>query len=172
GGDCVQIALVDPVRDPEDRPDRNTGLRGIDNFENYMRLLGPPPSQPANADVRRGEQLFQSARCHVCHTPSLPTGPSPVQALSLKRFFPYSDFLLHDIGTGDGIVQGNAGPEEIRTPPLWGAYFRAPFLHDGRAATLREAIERHRAEAENSRRLFEAFSEAEKAALLSFLESL
>jgi CxxC motif-containing protein (DUF1111 family) len=110
--------------------------------------------------------------CVSCHTPSLVTGTSSVQALSFKRFFPYGDFLLHDIGTGDGIGQGDAKPEEIRTPPLWGVRLRAPFLHDGRASTLREAIEMHAGEALGSRTRFYKLSESGKPVLLVFLGSL
>lgn len=172
GGDCRQVNQVDAVRDPEDRPSRNTGLRGIDNFENFMRLLGPPPRGEVNAEVLRGEQVFEAVRCHICHLPSLESGPSPVKALSFKKFFPYGDFLLHDIGTGDGIGQGDARPEEIRTPPLWGVHFRAPFLHDGRASTLVEAIEMHRGEADASRVLYQELPRAAKDALSAFLKSL
>ncbi|MBI4456032.1 MAG: hypothetical protein HY644_09060 [Acidobacteria bacterium] len=172
GGDCDAIRLVDAVRDPEDRLDRNTGLRGIDNFENFMRLLGPPPRAAINAEIVRGEQLFQYVGCHSCHVPSFKSGPSPVKALSFKQFFPYGDFLLHDIGTGDGIRQGEGGPEEIRTPPLWGVRFRAPFLHNGSAPTIKRAIEMHRAEAESSRERYERLSQMDKDALFAFLNSL
>ena len=97
---------------------------------------------------------------------------SPFAALAYKRFSPYGDFLLHDIGTGDGIQQGDARPEEIRTPPLWGVKFRAPFLHDGRAATLLDAILMHGGEAEDSRLDFESLSPEEQDQLIAFLESL
>jgi CxxC motif-containing protein (DUF1111 family) len=156
----------------QDAPDPSTGLRGIDNFENFMKLLGPPPRGTITDEARHGEQLFQQLGCASCHVPSLKTGPSPVRALSFKRFFPYSDFLLHDVGTGDGIAQGDAKPEEIRTPPLWGVRLRAPFLHDGRASTLREAIELHAGEALRSRNEFEKLSSADKKAVLAFLGSL
>ena len=95
-----------------------------------------------------------------------------MHALSFKRFFPYCDFLLHDIGTGDGIAQGDAKPEEIRTPPLWGVRLRAPFLHDGRASTLREAIEVHGGEALKSRTLFEQLQPLDQNSLVAFLGSL
>jgi CxxC motif-containing protein (DUF1111 family) len=137
-----------------------------------MKFLGPPPRDTLTKEIQQGERLFQAVGCASCHTPSLKTGASPVKALSFKRFFPYGDFLLHDIGTGDGIVQGEAKAEEIRTPPLWGVRFRAPFLHDGRASTLREAIETHRGEALQSRALYGKLSEPDKKALLAFLGSL
>ena len=84
----------------------------------------------------------------------------------------FSDLLLHDVGTGDGIAQEAAFPNEIRTPALWGLRLRRPLLHNGSAATPEQAIEAHRAEAELSRIKFEELSEQERAALLSFLDSL
>jgi CxxC motif-containing protein (DUF1111 family) len=172
GGDCKKIQFFNPVPGLQDVRSLTTGLRGIDDFENFMKLLGPPPRGAIGAEVQQGERLFHASGCHSCHTPSLKTGSSPVKALSFKRFFPYSDFLLHDIGTGDGIAQGDAKPEEIRTPPLWGVRLRAPFLHDGRASTLREAIEMHGGEALNSRTLYEQRSPSDQAALVAFLRSL
>lgn len=172
GVDCELLAFIDPVPDPEDAPERSTGLRGIDNFANFLLLLGPPPRGSIDATVRRGEALFSSLGCDSCHVSSLVTGSHPIRALSGKTFFPYSDFLLHDIGTGDGIQQGDASPDEIRTPPLWGVRFRAPFLHDGRASTLLEAIGMHAGEAEQVRKNFEALEETDKEALIEFLLSL
>ena len=172
GGDCTKITFFNPVPGLQDALNPNTGLRGIDNFENFMRLLGPPPRGPVTEQALEGERLFQAIGCTACHTPAFVTGESPVKALSSKRFFPYSDFLLHDVGTGDGIGQGDARPEEIRTSPLWGVRLRAPFLHDGRASTLRQAIELHSGESARSRGEFETLSEAERAALLAFLLTL
>jgi CxxC motif-containing protein (DUF1111 family) len=172
GGTCQKVQYFNPVPGLQDARSLTTGLRGIDDFENFMKLLGPPPRGAISAEVQQGERLFHASGCHFCHMPSLKTGSSPVKALSFKRFFPYSDFLLHDIGTGDGIAQGDAKPEEIRTPPLWGARLRAPFLHDGRASTLREAIEMHGGEALKSRTLYEQLSLPDQAALVAFLGSL
>jgi CxxC motif-containing protein (DUF1111 family) len=123
-------------------------------------------------EARQGEQVFQALGCTSCHIASLRTGASSVKAISFKRFFPYSDLLLHDIETGDGIGQGDAKPEEIRTPPLWGLRLRAPFLHDGRASTFKEAIELHAGEAVKSRTAYEGLSPDEKKAVLTFLGSL
>jgi CxxC motif-containing protein (DUF1111 family) len=172
GGDCARIAFFNPVPGLQDARNLNTGLRGIDDFENFMKLLGPPPRGPITEAALEGERLFQAVGCTTCHTPAFVTGESPVRALSSKRFFPYSDFLLHDVGTGDGIGQGDARPEEIRTPPLWGVRLRAPFLHDGRASTLRQAIELHSGESTQIRSNFEKIPEAEQSALLAFLRSL
>jgi CxxC motif-containing protein (DUF1111 family) len=171
-GDCEPLELIDAVADPEDGPDPSTGLRGIDNFANFMRLLGPPPRGAENDRTRSGEELFEEVQCSACHVPTLQTGSSPFEALSNRTFSPFGDFLLHDVGTGDGIQDGDAGPTEIRTAPLWGVAARAPYLHDGSAATIEAAILRHRVEAEDSRTLFEALTTEEREALLAFLRSL
>jgi CxxC motif-containing protein (DUF1111 family) len=84
----------------------------------------------------------------------------------------FSDLLLHDLGTGDGIVQGDALATEIRTPALWGLRFRRPLLHDGSAATPNEAIRRHANEGAMARTGFELLGDADRAALLAFLGSL
>ena len=136
------------------------------------KFPGPPPRGPITEEALEGARLFQAVGCTACHSPALVTGESPVKALSSKRFFPYSDFLLHDVGTGDGIGQGDARPEEIRTPPLWGVRLRAPFLHDGRASTLRQALELHSGESARSRGEFDKLSAAEQSALLAFLLTL
>ncbi len=172
GVDCELLELIDPAPDPEDVVDITTGLRGVDNFANFLRLLGPPTRGEISPEVLLGEQIFRSLRCHSCHVESLETGLASSPALSFKRFFPYADFLLHEVGTGDGIGQADAQPNEIRTVPLWGVRFRGPFLHDGRASNLEEAILMHGVEAERSRVAFEALSDEQTRALLAFLKSL
>ncbi len=172
GVDCELLELIDPAPDPEDGPELATGLRGVDNFANFLRLLGPPTRGEIDEEVLRGEQIFNSVGCQSCHVEALETGSSPFKALSFKRFYPYGDFLLHDVGTGDGIGQAGAKPNEIRTVPLWGVRFRGPFLHDGRASNLTEAILLHKMEAETSRQAFEALSEEQTRVLLQFLKSL
>jgi len=84
----------------------------------------------------------------------------------------YSDLLLHDVGTGDGIPQATAAPEEMRTPALWGVRFRRPLLHDGSAATVEDAIRRHRGEAESARAGYERLSESQRIALQRFVMTL
>ena len=88
GGDCEKIAFFNPVPGMQDALDPNVGLRGIDNFENFMKLLGPPPRGPVTDQALEGERLFQAVGCAACHTPMFVTGESPVKALSSKRFFP------------------------------------------------------------------------------------
>ena len=109
--------------------------------------------------------------CAACHIPALETGPSSNPLFHRKRVALFSDLLLHDVGTGDGIKQGAAEANEIRTPALWGLRLRRPLLHDG-TATVEEAIGRHAREAELARSGFERLSEIDRAALLAFLRSL
>jgi CxxC motif-containing protein (DUF1111 family) len=166
-----QMRLCDPFPDPEDFRDPRTRRRGIDNFASFMRFLAPAGRGDINDHVRAGEQIFAAIGCTACHVPTLETGPSANPLFNRKTAALFSDLLLHDVGTGDGIKQGAAEPNEIRTPALWGLRFRRPLLHDG-TATLEEAILKHAREAELARRGFERLSEADRAALLAFLGSL
>src|SRR4030095_4334546 len=112
----------------------------------YLRTLKAPIQRLQNdADVIAGKQIFLNISCGKCHTPELQTGPSSITALANKKFFPYTDLLLHDMGPGlnDGYTEGSAKTPEWRTPPLWGLglsknsqggqYF---LLHDGRARSI------------------------------------
>jgi CxxC motif-containing protein (DUF1111 family) len=104
---------------------------------------------------------------------TLTTGTSPIAALNQKTFHPYSDFLLHHMGTlGDGIEQGKAAGDEMRTAPLWGLRFRTSFLHDGRANTHSQAIEAHDGAAKEAAQAFGRLTAADRQALLDFLGSL
>ncbi len=171
-GDPARLAECDRVADPEDTPDPMTGRRAIDKFVNFMQLLGPPPRGPITEAARRGEQIFTSIGCARCHTPSFQTGNHPIAALSRKVVPLYSDLLLHDVGTGDGIPQADAQANELRTPPLWGLRMSRPFLHDGSAPTIEEAIRRHAGEARQVTERFLRLTPAERNDLLAFLESL
>jgi CxxC motif-containing protein (DUF1111 family) len=166
-----QMRLCDPFPDPEDIRDPRSRRRGIDNFASFMRFLAPVERGDINDQVRAGEQIFAAIGCTTCHIPTLETGPSSNPLFNRKRVALFSDLLLHDVGTGDGIKQGAAETNEIRTPALWGLRFRRPLLHDG-TATLEEAIGRHAREAELARSGFERLSEIDRAALLAFLGSL
>ncbi len=172
GVNCDLLEFIDPVSDPEDAPEPLTGLRGIDNFDNFMKFLGPPPRGEMTSEVLQGEELFERIGCQACHVAVLETGQATSPALSFKTFAPYGDFLVHDIGTGDGIAQAGAAPNEVRTAPLWGLRFRGPFLHDGRASDLRRAIDLHRGEADSSRSRYKGLSEEERRLLIAFLRSL
>ncbi|HSC28934.1 MAG TPA: di-heme oxidoredictase family protein [Vicinamibacterales bacterium] len=167
-----RMRLCDPIPDPEDVADPRTRRRGIDNFAAFMRLLAPVARGPLDEGTRAGEQIFAAIGCPACHVPALATGRS-ANPLFDRRVVPlFSDLLLHDVGTGDGIAQGAAGPGEIRTPALWGLRVRRPLLHDGSAPTIENAIERHGREAALARRGFERLSPEERLLLLAFLRSL
>jgi CxxC motif-containing protein (DUF1111 family) len=166
------MRLCDPIPDPEDIRDPRTRRRGVDNFESFMKLLAPVAREAGDADAVLGETLFTSIGCANCHTPVLMTGPNVNPLFDRKPVALFSDLLLHDVGTGDGIVQGAAEAGEIRTPSLWGLRMRRPFLHDGSASTIEDAIRRHGGEAALARRGVEQMSPREFQALLAFLRSL
>ena len=100
------------------------------------------------------------------------TGSNPNPLFDRKSVQLFSDLLLHDIGSGDGIRQAAGGPEEIRTPALWGLRFRRPLLHDGSAATIADALLRHEGEAQPTIQRLRNVSSQAKTDLLAFLESL
>ena len=164
--------LCDPIPDPEDIIEPATGRRGIDNFEAFMQLLAPIGRGPIDSQVRAGERLFAGIGCVACHVPSLETGPSTNPLFDRRPVPLYADLLLHDVGTGDGIRQASAASNEVRTPALWGLRFRRPLLHDGRAATVSDAIRAHGAEADLARQGFDELTPEERTALLAFLGSL
>ena len=164
-GECGGSATV------EDKVDPLTRRRGIDNFANFMSLLAPPPRE-ASQPNRRGEDLFASTGCASCHIPALMSGPSPIVALDRKPVEAFSDFLLHDIGTGDGIDQGAANGNEFRTAPLWGLHHRRMLLHDGRALTPADAIDAHGGRASAARDHFRRMGPPDRQALLDYLGTL
>jgi CxxC motif-containing protein (DUF1111 family) len=142
-------------------------------FSDFMRFLAPPPRGDEDAQTRAGSVIFSAIGCANCHVPLLRTGRSNVAALDRVTFRPFSDFLLHDMGSlGDGIVQGDAGPREMRTAPLWGVSRQSTFLHDGRATTLEEAIFAHVGQGQESRNRFIRLTPARRRQLLAFLRSL
>jgi CxxC motif-containing protein (DUF1111 family) len=159
--------ICDEVDDPEDN---GSSIRA---FVDFMSLLAPPPVAQLSGEALLGRRAFRRLRCDGCHSTRLRTGPSPVRALNHRRVRAFSDFLLHDMGSlGDGIGQGDATGSEFRTAPLWGVAQSGPYLHDGRAATLRDAIAAHDGEARRSRDAFLALSATDQAALLAYLSSL
>ncbi|MEP7305764.1 MAG: di-heme oxidoredictase family protein [Acidobacteriota bacterium] len=164
-------------------PEATTTLESvspIEKFAFFMRLLAPPtPSRdtPGGApSIANGKSLFSAVGCTLCHAPSFTTGNSAITALRYKPVNLYSDLLLHDMGgLADGISQGQAGPSEFRTAPLWGLGQRIFFLHDGRTSDLVAAIRAHqstRSEANAVIDGFQALSEDQKQDLLNFLRSL
>jgi CxxC motif-containing protein (DUF1111 family) len=168
--------VVQPDGPNADRiPDPELDAATVLDAAMYVRLLKPPPPGPKTARVRLGEGIFQRIGCAGCHTPTLPTGPHRMAALANQSVLLYSDLLIHDMGPelADGIPEGQATGSEWRTTPLWGvALAGPPFLHDGRANTLEEAILAHGGEARGTRERFQALSPAERQALLAFVDSL
>ena len=166
-GNCALLTTCDLVHDPEDDGS------GVDGFTDFMTLLGPPPRGPITRQVLAGELVFLKAGCIGCHLPVLETGRSSIAALDRVKFFPFSDFLLHDMGSlGDGIAQGRANGREMRTAPLWGLRVRTTFLHDGRATSVTAAILAHDGQGERAKQRFNALTPNEVNNLLAFLNSL
>jgi CxxC motif-containing protein (DUF1111 family) len=173
-GDCGLLAC-DPV------PGVDDDLEDVDLFADFMSLLAPPPQIDDGARRRSsrrrwsssGGRLFEQIGCASCHVPSLTTGESDAAALRFRTFQPYSDFLLHDMGSlGDGIAQGQATGTEMRTAPLWGLRLFTIFLHDGRATTVEDAILAHDGQGRAARDRFAALRTDEKEKLLAFLRTL
>jgi CxxC motif-containing protein (DUF1111 family) len=168
-GNCAALAF-DPL--PSNVPN-DVDNSSLVKFANFMRLLAPPPRGAITPSVRAGGQVFVRIGCASCHVPVLATGPSPIAALNHVTFAPFSDFLLHDMGSlGDGIAQGGAGTREMRTAPLWGVSAQPSLLHDGRAATLDDAIRAHDGQARPARDLFNRLNTSDHQALIAFLRSL
>jgi CxxC motif-containing protein (DUF1111 family) len=161
--------------------DALTGTTAIQKFANFQRFLAPPTpstdSPGGSMSIQRGKATFSTIGCALCHTPTLYTGNSAVAALNKKAANLYSDILVHDMGDGlaDGIMQGQAGPREFRTAPLWGVGKRIFFLHDGRTSDLVKAIQEHSSsgsEANGVVRNFSYLPDSQKQDLLNFLRSL
>lgn len=138
----------------------------------------------ATPDAQAGQTLFSQIGCAICHVTSITTAPSGTvinggaftvpDALGNKIIHPYSDFLLHNIGTGDGIVQ-NGPPdtnEKVRTTPLWGLRTHSKLMHDGMSATREQAIARHKGEASGVIQSFQALTPTQKAQIVTFLDAL
>lgn len=148
----------------------------------YLQTLKAPVQRNQNdVVVNQGANIFNQINCTGCHKPILQTGYSPINALSNKTFAPYTDLLLHDMGSGlnDNYTEGNAKASEWKTPALWGIglsenaqggnYF---LMHDGRARSIEEAILMHGGEASNSKTNYQNLAQSDKNALLKFIKSL
>lgn len=175
------VSKFDFVKDPEDDGE------DAQAFANFMRATMAPPRGTMSAQAVAGEQVFARTGCATCHVTSITTAPAGTAinggalivrpALGNKIIHPYSDFLLHDVGTGDGIpIQPTpeyaATANKIRTAPLWGLRTRNRLMHDGLTFTREEAILRHGGQAAGVRRDYQALSAAAKAALIAFLNTL
>jgi CxxC motif-containing protein (DUF1111 family) len=169
----------------------------INVFAEFMRATKAPPRDPDIIaqflnDVNAGASLFETMvfngtpyySCSVCHVPSIVTAPNCTvinggtftltAPLANKVIRPFSDFLLHDVGTGDGIVQngGQITRTKVRTPPLWGVRTRNQLMHDGTEETFNEAILRHSGEAAPVIGRYQQLTATQKRQLITFLESL
>jgi CxxC motif-containing protein (DUF1111 family) len=199
-------SLCNTAREPNDQPGSD-GLSDIDRFARFIRASKAPARDAqlaATRNAKEGAELFAKVGCEQCHVETLATASAGTQlnggtltvsaALGDKQFHPYADFLLHDVGTGDGIVQSmtehygkkmysitwkdlsipafESTANKIRTAPLWGVRLHSRLMHDGAAVTLLDAIRRHKGEAEPVTEKFEKLKSSEKEALLEFLRSL
>ena len=166
----------------------------MENVDLYMQSLGVPARRNVNdPQVIKGEQNFYKAKCHLCHVTTLHTktrgsvllNNAHLPWLGGQTIHPYSDYLLHDMGSeimgvglNDNYVSGLARGNEWRTTPLWGIGLQEKvnghtyFLHDGRARNLTEAIMWHGGEGEASKNLFKNMSKEDRDALIAFLNSL
>ena len=165
-----------PGTDPQAEPELSPSDLLLAN--DFVRFLAPPPpKQPESRHearaMRQGHGLFHKIGCATCHTPSMRTGPNPIEALDRKVVHLYSDLLLHDMGPDlADICLGDARPSEFRTAPLMGLRFLSRFLHDGRATTADAAVQLHGGQATHARAAFERLSPEDREALLTFLGSL
>ena len=193
------VTAFDPVADPEDTGGPMNFGEDVEAFTRFMRSTKAPPRDRAlvpNDEDDPGSALFDSLNCSVCHTRAIVTTLNPATtfnggtftvgtALANKIYRPFGDFLLHDIGTGDGIVETNGEMTRnmMRTAPLWGLRTRDRLMHDGGSSspptnngaqsfTMNEAILRHAGQATPSRTAFQALTPIEKAQLFKFLKSL
>jgi hypothetical protein len=154
-------------------------------FQLLMRFMDAPQPVPnPSASAIRGQTVFNTIGCSLCHTPQMQTAPSMNSAVLENRPVNlFSDLLLHHMGPGlaDNIIQGAAGPDEFRTTPLWGVGQRLFFLHDGRTSDLLQAINQHfsvatatypASEANAVVTQFQSLAITDQQAILDFLRSL
>jgi len=179
--DGQSVDRFDTVPDPEDQGE------DLAAFVRFMRSSKAPPRDAQQVDrraVRQGEQVFRQIGCATCHVPDLVTAPAGTvvaggaytvpDALGHRIFHPYGDFLLHDVGTGDGVVQfgGARTRNMLRTAPLWGLRTRSHLMHDGLSLTPHDAILHHDGQARASVRAYRGLSREQRRELLAFLGSL
>jgi CxxC motif-containing protein (DUF1111 family) len=199
------IKLCNTAAEPNDKPGPD-GLADLDHFARFIRSSKAPPQDMTLSKTpvaMRGGGLFDKIGCAVCHVRTLATAPTGTKinggaftiptALGNKTFHPFGDFLLHDVGTGDGIViptlehygraarqmPNECSPENflktrnrVRTAPLWGVRLRTRLMHDGASVTLRDAILRHAGEGDQATRGFRKLAAKDQEAILEFLRSL
>jgi CxxC motif-containing protein (DUF1111 family) len=181
-GTVVQGGPFDGKGDPAATGEDDAG--DINEFTFFMRSMKAPPRGPITAQVTAGQSTFTSIGCAVCHVATITTAPAGTSinggalivdpAVGDKNIHPFSDFLLHDVGTGDGIVQngGQGTRNQVRTAPLWGIGARTRFMHDGASLTVAAAIQRHANQAATAKNNFNALSAANQSDVLAFIFSL
>lgn len=171
-GNAQLLSEYDTVADPEDTLDAQ-GRGDIDRLAEFMQWLGAPPRLPLTPNAIAGRGLFQSTGCANCHVPVMRTGQNRSASLRNKEVWLYSDLLLHDMGAlGDGIAQGTADVRDMKTAPLWGLRESAPYLHDGRAATVDEAIKAHDGEAKAAKERYLKLNQRQVDQILEFLGTI
>ena len=179
---CADVSGPGPANICGEDPERD-----VDAFARFMRATKAPPRDTAlaaTANAIAGASLFNSIGCNICHVTSITTAaPGTIinggaltvaAALGNKVIHPYGDFLLHDIGTGDGIVQ-NGGPatrNKVRTQPLWGVRTHDRHMHDGASVTFDTSIQRHAGEATSVRNNYNSLTTAQQNQIITFLKSL
>jgi CxxC motif-containing protein (DUF1111 family) len=159
----------------------------VELFALFMRSLKAPAVDAARAatfDARAGRQLFDKVGCETCHKATITTAApgtlinggalKVTEALGNKIIHPFGDFLLHDIDTGDGIVQngGASTRNKVRTAALWGLRTRGRFMHDGLSLSIEDAIERHGGQASFAKRAFDDLRRSDQDRIVEFLMSL
>ncbi len=198
--------LCNTVSEPNDTPGAD-GLEDIDHFARFVRATKEPPRDLVLAqrpEAQEGSRLFDKIGCATCHVRTLETAPAGAringgaftipEALGSKQFHPFGDFLLHNVGTGDGIAVApdehygkgsmkrswanfssaslKSAENKVRTAPLWGVRTHSRLMHDGNSLTLTDAILRHGGEAADVTKRFQLLTPKDKKAVLAFLESL
>jgi len=179
--------------DEDDEPEDETeddGHADVDRFADFMRALAPPPPLAQSSSAQAGRTLFINIGCRGCHVENITTAANPASfiptttggvpisatinaLLASQTFHPFSDFLLHDMGSlGDGITSDAAGPTMMRTAPLWGIRARSRFLHDGRAETIADAITLHDGQGANAAEAFQRLSATQQQQVLDFLNTI
>jgi len=174
-------SAYDPVPDPEDDG------TDIAAFASFMRSTKAPSRGAITSEVTAGQAVFNQVGCATCHVATIVTAPESTKvnggaftvpaALGNKIIHPYSDFLLHDVGTGDGVpllptAEYAATADQIRTPPLWALRTRNRLMHDGLTFTKQDAIARHAGQSASVTAAYNALPDARKSQLLRFLDSL
>ncbi|MFT5352897.1 MAG: CxxC motif-containing protein (DUF1111 family) [Polyangiales bacterium] len=164
--DAQASAPDEPISDSDGVPDPELLDQDLFDLVSWVMLLAPPTPDASTPAIEEGDALFRAANCTGCHVEGLPGPRGTIPA--------YSDLLLHDMGEGlaDDFAFGEATGSEFRTQPLWGLSATGPYLHDGRADTIEEAIRAHGGEAARSRDAYVALSDAERSVLHEFLMSL